>query len=171
MSYTEQFSRQWDSLVANFICDMGKLPAEEITLKKLYEWYRAKSFCWSSMVEHEGLVLRQLDNQKLEEDLLRAIDNFEFKEITPPKKPSAAWRIAIGVGVGVVLGGLCGFFTAWKIWLMVIVALICIMASVFSYAGSLDKYAKMASSEVCEKYAAQLKEYKETLLAVCRKYE
>ncbi len=170
MSYKNSFSGQWDSLKVAFKAEMSKLPADAITLKKLGDWYRAYSFRWSSIVETEGLLLGEQKNEQFRRELLNGISDFKFQEIKGIKKPSFVVKLLIAIAVAIVIGLVLHFALKAKVWIIIVQAVVCLLASLVSYASSLDKYEKNSVNHLVEGYAKQLEEYKNTLIVICDKY-
>ena len=170
MSYKNSFAIQWDSLKVAFMAEMSKHVSEEITLKKVNDWYRVYSFRWSSIVETEGLLLSQQENEQLRADLINGISAFRFKEVEGKKKPSFVIRLVIAIAVAVALGLVLYFAFKAKTWIIIVQAVVALLSALVSYATSLDKYAKDSVKHLCEGYAKQIEEYKATLVAICEKF-
>ena len=185
MSYTEQFSGQWDIFIVNFRSDIEKLPVEAITLKEIKKWYRTNSFRWSSIIETEGMLLDQENNAQLKNELIAAIDSFDFREAeSTSKKPSALPFLCIGVALAaaaVFLGRagkflpqiafLVKIYTHLPLWLLLLIAILCFMLPLVFFAVRLDKYIKDSPRKLCDQYVLQLRNYKETLIDICRRFE
>lgn len=170
MSYSEKFSSQWDMLIVKFKSYLQSSNIENITLKDIREWYRTYTFRWSSIVEKEGLMLKEQNNSELKRELISAISDFRFQEIKLlPKKPKSLPFLIVGLSVAILAVVLLKKFLHISIWIMILVALGCIFLPVFIYAGLLDKYITKKNKAIVEGYAQQLQEYKQKLSDICEK--
>ena len=59
MSYSDNFSAQWDRFVSDFLKSIKGYTAEMISIERLNDWYKTNSFRWNSSAENEGILLER----------------------------------------------------------------------------------------------------------------
>lgn len=172
MKYSERFANQWDNFVDAFQSEINALPTEAVTKKNVSEWYRNNSFRWSSIAENEGILLENEKNEKLRSSLIGAIEAFTFVEAAAADKKLRFLPYMItGIAAAALAGILTKRFLHTGIAVIVIETVIILLGAAAMYAVSLDKGVKLHKDQVCGAYIRQLKNYKETLVNICRRYE
>ena len=170
MSYSDNFSVQWDRFVSDFVTSIKGYTAEMVSPERLNDWYKTNSYRWSSIAENEGVLLDHENNVTLKNELLKELSRFSFSEVKLLSRPN----ILPYLGVGVVAAG--GLGVALKLLLrnplfVVIGAIVGVLASVVLYAKKLDNYNNKQSKIIVEGYSNQLIAYKEHLMRICIKFE
>lgn len=170
MSYSESFSRQWENLRNNFVADMSNRAVKDITVPSVSKWYKSAAFRWNSLITVEGKLLDAEKDEKFKQELLKYIGDFRFSEEEGVNKPSPIPYVAAGVIAAAAAGSAIRYFKHISWVPTVFISLAVLLVPVAVYAKMLDDYNIKGKRKLIDKYAAQMDEYRNKLLKICKKY-
>lgn len=171
MSYSDNFSVQWDHFVSDFVISLKGYTAEMVSIERLNDWYKTNSFRWNSIAENEGILLDHENNVPLKNELLKELSRFSFSEVKVLSKPNILPYLGVGVVAAGGLGVALKLLLRQSLLFVVIGAIVGILAPVVLYAKELDNYNNKQSKIIVEGYSNQLIAYKEHLMRICKKFE
>ena len=171
MSYSDNFSAQWDRFVSDFLKSIKGYTAAMISIERLNDWYKTNSFRWNSIAENEGILLEHENNITLKNELLKELSKFSFSAVELLPKPNALPYLSGGVLVAAGLGVALKLIFHRSFLFVAIEAVVAVLASAVLYAKKLDKYNVEQEKMIVEGYSNQLVSYKKHLMDVCKKFE
>lgn len=171
MSYSDNFSAQWDRFVLDFVKSIKGYTAEMISIERLNDWYKTNSFRWNSIADNEGILLEHENNITLKNELLEELSKFSFSEVELPSKPNAMPYLGGGGLVAAGLGAALKLIFHCSVLFVAVEVVVVILASAVLYAKKLDDYNSKQGKMIVEGYSNQLVSYKKHLIDVCKKFE
>ena len=171
MKYSDIFLNQWKTLLTDFQINLAKRSDAGLEPKKLDDWYQLNITKWDSSIETEGVILRQQNNNQLEQELISQIKAFRFKKVDRKdnKKPIAKGILFILVGI--VLSIVEYFVLPVALSLRILIAILVIALMIVDALKVIQK-GKESDTEVVRKaYLTQLKNQGEHISLICKKYE
>ena len=133
MSYSDNFSAQWDRFVSDFLKSIKGYTAEMISIERLNDWYKTNSFRWNSIAENEGILLEHENNITLKNELLKELSKFSFSAVELLPKPNALPYLSGGVLVAAGLGVALKLIFHRSFLFVAIEAVVAVLASAVIY--------------------------------------
>lgn len=168
--YSETFKEQWRNLYSDFAQEYDRLTQKGDAPACFRQWYETRLHRWQSVAYPEGIILEQTGNSALSRELTDAMRDFTFSPVEPqPVKPM--WLSAVLGLIAAALSSVLLLLFHWNPIRVVISAIVVFIVTTLGFARSVTSAQEAEAKRVRDAYVAQLREYADTLTAVCDKYE
>ena len=168
--YKQSLSQNWGNLVSDFVVEHKTMSTSQINAGAIEEWYKLRSFRFSSIAYLEGIEIDQINQPDFAKELREKINDFRFKKTAPIRNFSVKKNIVLALLPSVVASVLVAVCTDWSILWSIIIGIVLFAAGFVMVANQAQQARGKAAASLVQTYANQLEQYLPLLQEICDKY-